>query len=256
MAGFTNPQPRKKNALSEYKLRLTGLKEGQMTKPPSLSVSIVKNQVHLDVYTNIPQEKNNGRITAKMSSPVFWALLATMRKLIDGSLTRTVDVECDGHKFYNGQRSEKKTLNKVRIGLNKDGIMYIAVLEDGFTAIQFQFLDDAYHRLRYVDNGQQVEADFASKLYAEGWVNLISELATDILVEEYVEPEQRQQNGNGSGNNNWNKGNQGNGNSYGNKSGGNNNWKDKGNNQSSGNDWGGASEPSGDSGDGDFPSNW
>ena len=250
MSGQPPFTPRKKNALSEYKLRLNAPKENGMTRAPSLSVSVVKNQVHMDVYTNVPQEPNNGRITAKMSSRAFRAMMQVIKSFVTGKFTKAVCLDCDGHTFYQGKRSDKKTLNFVQIGINKDGAIYIAVRSDKHKDIQFPFIDEEYHRLRYAD-GSDFPLSDASKMYAESWVDLLNSLSAHILHDEYVEPEPKPDNN--GGNNNWNKGN------------GNNNWN-KGN-QGSGSSWGNKpqqqqaagweeAEATSNNTDGDFPENW
>lgn len=249
MAGQPPFTPRKKNALSEYKLRLTAPKENGMTRNPTLSVSVVKNQLHMDVYTNVPQEPNNGRITAKMSSRGYRAVMELVKAFAEGRMTKAVVFDCDGHTFYPGKRSDKKTLNYIQVGINKDGAIYIAVRADKHKDIQFAFIDEEYHRFRYAD-GSEFPMSEASKLYALGWVGLLNDLSSEILNSEYVEPEPRPDNGNNGwknnngGNNNWkNNGNKGSGSSWGDKSGGG----DSG--------WGDSSGGEG-SGDGDFPENW
>lgn len=242
--------PRKKNALSEYKLRLYAKKEGNMTREPSLSVSVVKNQVHLDVYTNVPQAKDNGRINAAMSSRIFYSMLTMLRQFYTGQRTEAVDLGCEGHSWFGGQKSDKKLLSTIRMGFDKEGLVYIAVLSKGQQDIKFAFIDDDYHWFRNQDGSPVGKAEM-SKIYAEGWCMEIAALAAAVLHDEYKDPQEgkpQQQGGN-----NWN----------GQKSGGNNWNKDKGNNwggnkgnSGGGNNWDAPSAEPGESGDGDFPENW
>ena len=246
---------RKKNALSEYKLRLYGKKEGSMTREPSLSVSVVKNQVHFDVYTNIPQEKNSGRLTAAMDSRTFYSLLAFMRRYYDGQITSGFrDLQCDGHGWFNNQRSEKKLLSVVRFGADKEGVMFIAVLVKGHQDIKFEFEDPDYHR--FLDAaGNPVDRAELSRIYAEGWCMELAKLVAGILVDEYVDPQadkpQGQGNGGGS-NNNWGSKPQSN---WGGK-GKSESWGNKGNSGGGGSPAPSWDEPAPAADDEDFPDNW
>lgn len=216
-------QARKKNALDEWKLRLTGDPQQGATKKPHLSFSVVKNQVHVVVRTNVPNDKDYGRIVAKMDSPTFFTFLVALEDAFNGvgPLAEGVRQENKNHKFVNGQRSKEALVESwCLVGKEDDGRYYLSVLDYNKERprIKFYFLPTDYHSLARRD-GQPLTVGELSHMYIRGWSKLLHALTPIILANEYVEPPPiEDRNGGGGGNynrggnnggGNYNRGNQG-----------------------------------------------
>lgn len=203
MSGNNNfrPAPRKKNALDEYKLRLVGptLTDQGAKFPGALAVSIVKNQVHLDVYTNVPNDKNNGNIRAAMDHLSFGAFLELFDTVLKSGPDTAYKIQNKNHTFFEGKRSEEPRLVSTTIlGRDKDGVMFIALVAKDRPYLKFDFLGTGYHTLLGADGQPMSKAD-ASGYFARGWRRTINNLTGPVAVAEYVAPEPKNKEGGGNG---------------------------------------------------------
>lgn len=240
---FTSP-PRKKNALDEYKLRMSCPPVQGATRPGSLALSVVKNQVHIDVYTNVPNDKNNGNIRAAMDSTMFYALLELAKTVPQLEANQNHKIPNKNHTFFEGKRSEEpKLVSTTIVGRDKEGVCFIAIVAKDRPYLKFNFLPTNYHQLLGVD-GNPMDPAKTSEFMLAGWINTMTQLVGAVLVAEYVEPPPKDA-GNGGNNNSGGGGWKGNNNS----GGGGGGWK--GNNSGGGDSWGGGG--SSDSGDDEFP---
>lgn len=250
------PKPLPKTALNEFKLRLIGPMQAGAKRQPTLGVSVAKNQPRIDVYTNVPNDKNNGNIRAAMDSPTIYALMELIRTIADGPVDTIEKINNLNHTFFEGKRSEHpKIISQTHVGKDTDGVVWIAVTAKDRPMIQFKFLPTTYHTWVHRDGSAWGEAEL-SVMYAKAYAKLMENLVANVLEAGYVEPEPRPQQGGGGG--------QG-GNSYGGNrgGGGGNNYNrgsnDRGGNQGGGNRGGGNNYGSNDSGGGgedfgdDFP---
>lgn len=233
MAGNQNfrPAPRKKNALDEYKLRMTGptLTDQGAKYPGSLAVSVVKNQIHLDVYTNVPNDKNNGNIRAAMDHLTFGAFLELFDQVLKSPADTAYKMVNKNHTFFEGKRSEEpRVVSTTILGRDKEGVMFIALVAKDRPYLKFDFLGTTYHTLIGADGQPMSKAD-ASGFFARGWRRTIGGLATAVATAEYVAPEPKNKDGGNGG------GSYGGGNRGGNSGGGNSN---SGGGHSSGDSWG------------------
>lgn len=183
--------PRKKNALDEYKLRLSARPQQGAQKPSSLAFSVVKNMVHVDVYTNVPNDKDNGRIRAAMDSPTFFAMLELLNLAIESNEPFSRKIENKNFTFYQGKRSEApQIVSNTMVGKDKEGRVFLAVLAKDRPNIPFYFLPSSFHSLTMQD-GSPVDEGTVSVIYAKGFLKLLYTLVPTVLSAEYVEPAPR-----------------------------------------------------------------
>lgn len=203
------PAPRKRNALDEYKLRLNGptLTDQGAKWPGALSVSLVKNQVHLDVYTNVPSDKNYGNIRAAMDQLTFGAFLELFDEVLASGPDTVYKITNKNHTFFEGKRSEEpRLISTTFIGRDKEGVMFIALVAKDRPYLKFDFLGTSYHAIIDKD-GQPMAKPAASSIFARGWRRTISGLVSSVADTEYVQPEPKNKDGggfSGGGNNNNN----------------------------------------------------
>lgn len=244
MAGNNNfrPAPRKKNALDEYKLRLNGpvLADQGAKFPGALAVSVVKNQIHLDVYTNVPNDKNNGNIRAAMDQITFGAFLELFDAVLKSPADTAYKITNKNHTFFEGKRSEEPRLVSTTIlGRDKEGVMFIALVAKDRPYLKFDFLGTSYHAIMGPDGNPLSKAE-ASNFFARGWRRTITGLVAAVATAEYVAPEPKNKDGGGNSGGGYNGG--GNRNGGGNSNGG-------GGYNGGGNRSGGGGAPSGGNGD-------
>lgn len=186
------------NALSEFKLRLSAPPQQGGTKKATLAMGIYKNNPRLIVKTNVPNDKDFGRITAALNTFTFMALLYLIDTIADGPVD-TKEVLNNNSDYVAGRKFDSPvTVSKVMVGKSKEGIVWIAITAKDRPMIKFEFQTDEWHFLSHADGTNWTEAE-SSVLYAHAWTNTARSLVPLILKEEYVAPEFND-NGRGGGN--------------------------------------------------------
>lgn len=201
-------------------------------KRPSFRMKVLGNVPRFIVKTNVPDDKNHGKIEFNTDIETFAAITTLLADLGEGKLEGSYSFEYNDHIFTNGQRSDKP-VTKATIRLGKDaesGRIYIAVLGYQRPMIRFFFGPSDRHALKNGDNSD-TDQSFISKTYARACAAWWSNITYGLLNQHFDEnarnvakaPAQGGQGG-GFGGNNQRQGGGGNqgGNSYGNTHGGGN----------------------------------
>ncbi len=243
MADGNRPQVRQ-TALHEFKFRLIGDPVNGERRPPTLGFGISKNQPTIVVKTNVQNDKDYGKITAKPTTADFFVILDLVDKAIHAEPGFKEEVRLHASRFISGQPSKEPMLDsRVVVGKDKEGVVFISALswEKERPIIKFPFRPIADNRtlttLVHADGSPWTAAEL-SVSYAKAWLRSLYGVIPHLLITEYVAPPPREQQG-GGGNNNWGGGG---GNRGGNQGGG------YGGGGGGGNRGGGA-----DFGDDDFP---
>jgi len=153
-------------------------------KRPNFRVKVIGNVPRLVVKTNVPDDKNNGRIDYNMDLPTFGVIMAKIREIAqgkDGSFTSEyVD------DFIAGKKLDKPVvIASVKIGRdNASGKIYIAVLGYQRPKIQFFFGPSKFHTLKQGDGSELTEAEISSA-YAMGFVDMYSKVVAELLISEF-----------------------------------------------------------------------
>jgi hypothetical protein len=198
----------KMNALSEYKLRLLAPPQQGGQKPANLSVGVYKNNPRIVVRTNVPNDKDYGKITAALDSFAFFTLMHVVERVANGP-NDTKEILNNQSTFVAGKKFDTPiVVSKIQVGKDKEGVVFIAVTAKDRPMIKFEFCQDEWHYLTHGDGTPWTKAEY-SQIRALGWRDALKELVPFILISDYVEPEQRNNNGNGGGNNGGGGGNRG-----------------------------------------------
>lgn len=192
MAEHGQRQPRPKNALDEYKLRLTAPKFEGSQRPPMLAFQVIGNNPRIDVYTNKPGDKSGGIIRAAMDSPTFFMLLETLRAAID---------EAPGWKNYienkmpardeAGNRAKGvEVVSKTVIGKDEKGMVYISVISSDpeRPKVKFLFKTSYFHDLLDGEGNRLGASDMSCRV-ARGFVRLMEHLSANVLDSHYRQPQ-------------------------------------------------------------------
>lgn len=227
-----NMPPIKKNALSEWKLRVEGPFLEGAKFPSALGLSVIQNQPRLEVFTNIQNAPNKGIIRGAMSTPDFYLFLDLVRQSIDAE---------PGTQFrMPNRKGHPKRMEHVStsvVGKDKNGMVYITVTAEGQQKVKFTMGPSVHHAGLTDQNGDDIDPALVSRSFARGWVEMASKLVANVLDTHYTEPQPRN-GGGGGGNRGYGGG--GNGGGGGNRSYG-------------GQGGGGAPQGGGDGGFDDFP---
>lgn len=178
-----NFKPLPKTILNFWKLRLFApLQEGQ-TKEAGLSVGVINNNPRLDVFTNIPNDPDNGKLSAPMNPLAFFTMIEMLYELIDGPADNLKAID-----NFTMRGGEKVKLSTTIIGKDKKGKMYISIVSENRPKIKFPFLPDDWHTFRNKDQTPVDEGELSCK-YAKAWANLFSKLVASIMVDTYTPPD-------------------------------------------------------------------
>jgi hypothetical protein len=217
MADFT-PTPRAKNSLDHRKLNLNAPAPNAPGQQASLIWGIHANNPRITVYTNDPQDKGAdkgyGKISANLDLPVFFAFLRSLDQVIEGPNDVKLGIENKNFIFPQGKRSEKPiVVSTLFFGKDKDGVVWMSVSAKDRPKIKFDFGINDFHHFVKGDGTPYTKAEM-SVLFAKGYVRILEEMVPALLVDNYVEPAPKPQQG-GGGNYGNRGGNGGGGGNYG-----------------------------------------
>lgn len=220
------------NLLNEFKLRLVAeplegaMEFGGRRKEPQLAISVYDNQPRFTVYTNVQDDKQNGRIEGNMDSQTFFAVMQAIREVASDPSHGGFAVENKGHFFSkeNGRSEKPGVKSRTVIGRNERGEIFIGVVANNRPKVQFIFKPSEYHTFINKD-GTPTSVATVSELYAKGYVKLMEKAVVAILDKEFISYEEikARKEANRQGGGGYNKGGSGGGNynrGNGNNSGG------------------------------------
>lgn len=151
---------------------------------PNFRVRVMGNVPRLQVRTNVPDDKNNGRIDYNLDLPTFGVIMSKLKAIAEGAEESYTSEYVDD--FVAGKKLDKPmVISSVKIGRDRDtGKVFIAVIGYQRPKIQFFFGPSKFHTLKKGDGSELSEADVSSA-YAVGFVNMYSKLVAELLVSEF-----------------------------------------------------------------------
>jgi len=199
-----------KTALSEGKLALRGYKTDEMDYPPKLQVEVVRNQVHITIWTSVKGDERRP-ITCRYSSIMFFQLLQLMHDIEDMPNDTILSID---NKVRDKESKQKVLDTKFVIGKDKEGNYFISGTAKGCTKVQFRYGYEEFHSL-YI-NGEPMTKPQASLVQFRAYRNLMHGLMPVILANNYDPAPKGDWKGKGGGGNSNKGGNK----NYNNKGGG------------------------------------
>lgn len=250
-----NNQARKKNALSEYNLRLVADPINGNRRGPTLGFAVTKNNPVIEVRTNVDGDKDYGRIQAKIDTPTLFAIAQAMEEVASKENDTKAIWSVSAHRFIGGQRSKDPMLDsKVMVGKDKDGVCFIAILswDKERPVIKFPFKPAVLHTVAHGDGTPWSLAEITA-VYSKAWANIVFQIVSIVVTAEYVEPPPRDggQGGGNGGGGGYQRGGGGGGGGY-NRGGGGGGYGSGGQGGGGGNSGGGGGQAASEGGD-DFP---
>ena len=194
MAGDFKPQPRKKTPLENKKLNMSA--RNQDGKFASLQWGLFANNPRITVYTNVEsdQSTNYGKISANMDTPAFFAFLNLLRQAIEfvpgtnGQEEFKASIQNKNFIFPGGKRSEKPVVqSELFVGKDKEGVVWMGVMANDRPKIKFNFQLSDFHLLRH-GTGETYSAAEASKVAADAYWTILSEMIAHMQVSHWEEP--------------------------------------------------------------------
>ena len=183
---------RAKVILDDPSLRLTADPLQGGTGRPTLKVyPNAKNSLRVDIYTNMPNEENNGNIRADIPYVDFQAMCEQLLFLADPSTPNNTiySWEAVEFQFFGGKRSETKQLTYTAfVGKDEGGRVFFSIRLPKADRSVVQFFFDSALRLqvRCVKGPEMTPADI-SRLATRAWVNRVNLLINHILPTVWVD---------------------------------------------------------------------
>lgn len=204
--GGQRPAPRPTNALNNQKLKLWA--SNGAGKNASLSFGFVGNNPRINVYTNIENDRDNGRISANMDIPVFIAFLNILKQAIDFKPTEAtpdfkVKIENKRPNFKPGaEKGSKVTESELWVGKDNEGVVWLSVTAYQRPKIKFPFSLSDYHALQH-STGEFFTKGEASVLCAKAYHQFLMNLIPIFAHAMWEEPKKKEGQGGGG---NYNRG--------------------------------------------------
>ncbi len=184
-------QPRYKSPLEQDKLSLYAVPDKPGARSPKLCWAVIFNHPRLTVYTNDPQLQNKendwGRITARLDIIVAQSVLDVLLSMIDEPADTRYKIENFNNPITeNGERTQTPVhINDIHIGKDKEGVIWLSVVEKDKPKIKFNLEFSDYHHLQCGD-GTPVTRAKASIFATRAYCGLVSK----FLTESYFLPDQ------------------------------------------------------------------
>lgn len=176
-------KPLPPSAFDEYKLRLIGPVVANAERPATLAVKVIKNQPRIDVYTNVPNDRDYGRIGAPMDGGTFFTFLVMLEEIIAGPADTQNQIQ-----NLTGRPEEQRIISTTVFGKDKEGRVYISITAADRPKIKFVFRPTTYHILMDRDGNPLDEAK-VSVLHSKGWVQLLYNLVPNVMDTNYEKRE-------------------------------------------------------------------
>jgi hypothetical protein len=159
-------------------------------RSPRLAWSLIFGNPRITVYTNRKELENKenewGRITARLDIITMRILLDQLEKVVKGQEEVRYKIVNKNHPIVDGQRSEVAVeVNEIIFGKDKEGMVWISVVEGEKPKIKFNFSFSDYHELRKGD-GTSFSASEGSCLAANAYIGILR----DMFVNSYYTKEQ------------------------------------------------------------------
>lgn len=154
------------------------------TKRPNFRVKVLGNVPRLVVKTNVPDDKNNGRIDFNMDTATFAVIMNKLEELGKGG-SESYNFEYNDDYLAGKKLDKQLTIATTKIGRDpQTGRVYIAVLGYERPKIQFFFGPSKYHAIKRGDGSELTEEEL-SNAYTLGFVKWVAPLVHNLLVSEF-----------------------------------------------------------------------
>ncbi len=195
MAYENQKQPIKKNALDNRKLFLFAPAPNATSGQAVLMWNVFSNNPRVTVFTGDPtdnsQANNKGRISANLDAPVFFTFIEMMERVAKSKTPIELKVLNRNYSWVNNQRSEEPSVvSELHVGKDGDGQVWISVEAEKRPKVKFFVAPSDWHQFCYAD-GKPIEKADLITMHTLGYCQLLRNLVSGIMLNEYSEPVQR-----------------------------------------------------------------
>ena len=190
-----NATPKKKSVFSSTHMQLSAPCPTAKGKFSTLMLDFYNGSPRLVVRTGDPADQSidYGRIQAALNPQVFNMLIILLKRAIAATKAEKWKIECHNYDRVNGQRAQELShISDVWVGRDDEGMIFISVLAKNAASrpvIKFNFAprDTRYHPM-FHGNGSSFSKSEISQLTAESFAMSWEQMASIIMVDEFVPP--------------------------------------------------------------------
>lgn len=185
--------PYQETFLDDRKLRLSAPPPSGRGRRPVMFVTVVGGNPRINVYTEVENDKNGGKIVAKKDALAFFHLLETLEHVIatpEASrwiMENKVPDEKEGGGDGGFQKKGPPVVDtKTVVGRDEHGVIYLSVIsaDKERPKIIFPFGNQYFHTLMRRDSPDQtLDNRTISEMAARAWLRLMRAAVSQILVD-------------------------------------------------------------------------
>lgn len=157
-----------------------------------VDVAGIAKQIRLTIWTNIPDDKENGggKITTQISVPSWFAFLAQLQQVIASKTEIKLSVAGLNWYGYGGKRGDTPKLEtELFVGKDAEGVMYILLTAPKRPKLVFHFepklAGGQFHEFR-TNTGEPLDRASSSLMYARGYHALWSKILEMDMISELL----------------------------------------------------------------------
>jgi len=124
-------------------------------------------------------------ITAPLDYMAIMSYIDMFQEVIDGPNDNKKEIDCYNTKYENGVKTNEIRLQGTAvIGKDKDGVMYIAAIEEGKRKIKFPLNFVTWYKLRV--NGEYLTESQTSIMYAKSYVKVLDRIISRFIYDDTI----------------------------------------------------------------------
>lgn len=161
-----------------------GIPVGGAQKRPNLQVKVLRNVPRISVKTNVPDDRNHGRIDFNVDLSTFIVAMNMLEELALGKRQEKIEIHYIDD-FVAGKKLDKPIrIATLRFDVEADtGRIYIAVLANNRPKVQFFFGPSKFHGISI--NGEPMSEGDLSRQYAIGFARQWAEMVPNLIISEF-----------------------------------------------------------------------
>lgn len=200
MANTPFKSPYRENITDERALNLSAKTEGD--KRANWTVRYAGNKVRLVIWTGIPNDVENGKMSLVIEINQWYAFLSLLNHYIENvkepNTASKMVIKTLGPK---GWKEGPIPRGDIYVGRNGEGVLFIALMQPNRPKIPFLLENDAFYNFQTKD-GQPLDKLTVSNIVARSYVRINEEIIAALSATEYVSKEDRPSGPNRNQNNN------------------------------------------------------
>lgn len=207
MSDYVNE--REKNVLDDPNLKLYGMPVGNSRRSPSMHFYYANNRPRIDVYTNVEDDSDDGKIRADLESTKdLDAFFAMVQRTIDNPATDFAHVMEVHESFFikaENRYDEPKLRSKLVTGRDKEGRMFVALLSTKESRPKILFYFKAGRKHPFYKRGEKPNEIESSTIAAEGWLASLRRAYGYVIPTAYKHKEKQPPKGGKGGGGGYNR---------------------------------------------------